>query len=94
MIKNYLSTGSGKEYLLNLLKHKNLNKQFHHATNLLFKETFDGVLLPSVTFQETTVDQESVISSAAQCQTVLKLMSQVRNELRLEIDLLEQIISS
>lgn len=56
MIKNYLSTGSGKEYLFKLLQHKNLNKQMHHAANILFKETFDGVLLPAVTFQDTAVD--------------------------------------
>ena len=66
MIKNYLATGSGNEYLLSLMKYKNINKLMHHAATQLLKETFDGVLLPSsvLTFG-SEVSQEHVVSSAA-----------------------------
>ena len=50
MLKNYMKTGTGKDYLLSLLKFKNINKQMQNAANQLFKDTFDGVLLPSSSF--------------------------------------------
>lgn len=67
MIKNYLTTGTGKDYLLSLLKYKNINKQMQHAAGQLFKDTFDGVLLPSSSLEPSEANEEHVVSSVAQC---------------------------
>jgi len=55
MLRNYLATGSGKDYLLSLMKFQNVYKQMHHAANQLFKEILDGVLLPNTTLTAADV---------------------------------------
>jgi hypothetical protein len=67
MLKNFLSTGSGKDYLLQLIKFKNVNKQMQHAATQLFRETFDGFLIPTSSLGGSNIEEEHVVGSVASC---------------------------
>lgn len=58
MLRNYLATGIGLDYLLALVKFKNLNKQIHQAASNLLQDEIHKSLSQINTLDLSNTDGE------------------------------------